>query len=52
MKQNNLFEPLQSAYREGHNTETALLKVQNDLLVDMDNQRVLILVFLGLLSCF
>eukprot|EP00112_Aurelia_sp_Birch-Aquarium-sp1_P013161 Seg2783.5 transcript_id=Seg2783.5/GoldUCD/mRNA.D3Y31 product="hypothetical protein" protein_id=Seg2783.5/GoldUCD/D3Y31 len=27
MKQNDLFEPLQSAYQEGHSTETALLKV-------------------------
>ena len=27
MKQNDLFEPLHSAYKEGHSTETALLKV-------------------------
>ena len=46
MKENSLFEPLQSAYREGHGTETALLKVQDDLLVAMDNQRVSILVSL------
>ena len=52
MKQNNLFEPLQSAYREGHSTETALLKVQNDLLVAMGNQRVSILVFLDLSAAF
>ena len=52
MKQNDLFEPLQSAYKEGHSTETALLKVQNDLLVAMDNQRVSILVLLDLSAAF
>ena len=52
MKRNNLFEPLQSAYKEGHSTETALLKVQNDLLVAMDNQRVSILVLLDISAAF
>ena len=52
MKQNDLFEPLQSAYKEGHSTETVLLKVQNDLLVAMDNQRVSILVLLDLSAAF
>ena len=50
--QNDLFEPLRSAYKEGHSTETALLKVQNDLLVAMDNQRVSILVLLDLSAAF
>ena len=52
MKQKNLFEPLQSAYREGHSTDTALLKVQNDLLVAMDNKWVSILVLLDLAAAF
>ena len=52
MKRNNLFEPLQSAYKERHSTETALLKVQNDLLLAMDNQRVSILVLLDLSAAF
>ena len=37
MTNNGLFEQLQSAYRQGHSTETALLKVQNDMLVVMDS---------------
>ncbi len=52
MKQNDLFELLQSVYREGHSTETALSKVQNDALVAVDNQRVSISCTARLVSCF
>ena len=47
-----LYLTLQSAYRAGHSTETALLKVHNDILLNMDNQRVTLLVLLHLSSAF
>ena len=34
--QNGLHEVLQSAYKQNYNNETALLKVQNDLLIAID----------------
>ena len=47
---NNLMEPLQSAYRLCHSTETALLKVKADILRAMDNQEITCLVLLDLLA--
>ena len=35
---NNLFSSLQSADRANHSTETALLKIKNDILMNMDKQ--------------
>lgn len=49
---NSLHEPTQSAYRRFHSTETACIRVQNDLLMACDNQRVSILVLLDLSSAF
>ena len=40
------------AYREGHSTETALLRVHNDLLIAIDKQKVSILVLLDLPAAF
>ena len=47
-----LFPELQSAYRQHHSTETALLKVKNDLLMALDKGRVTLLLLLDLSSAF
>jgi hypothetical protein len=47
-----LYPKLQSAYRKNHSTETALLKVTNDVLVNMNSQRVSLLVLLDLSAAF
>ena len=48
----NLYPILQSAYRQYHSTETALLKVLNDILINMNSQRVTLLVLLDQSSAF
>ena len=52
MSANNLMEPMQSAYRCNHSPETALLRVQNDILRSMDNQKVTMLLLLDLSAAF
>jgi len=47
-----LQEPLQSAYRQNHSTETALVKVFNDLLCCMDTKQSVMLVLLDLSAAF
>ena len=49
---NNLFPVFQSAYRQNHSTETALIKVMNDILLNMNNQRVTLLILLDLSAAF
>ena len=49
---NNLLSPLQSAYRPKHSTETALLRIVNDLLTAMDNNKICILTLLDLSVAF
>ena len=44
--------PLQSAYRKFHSTETALLRIYNDLLRASDRRQVTALVLLDLSSAF
>ena len=48
-KENDLYEIFQSAYRQFHSTETALLRVQNDILqaVDSDGGAILVLLYLS-----
>ena len=49
---NSLYGKFQSAYREGHSTETALLRVHNDVMCALDRQKDLILVMLDLSAAF
>ena len=49
---NSLDEPLQSAYKPGHSTETALLKVTNDILCALDTKQDVFLVLLDLSAAF
>ena len=43
---------MQSAYRQFHSTETALLRIKNDLLMAMDRQKVTLLILLDLSAAF
>ena len=45
-------EPLQSAYCKHYSTETALLKIQTDILDAMDNKSATCLVLLDLSAAF
>ena len=52
LQENNLCNPFQSAYRTGHSTETALLRVVNDLLNAMDEDKTSVLLLLDLSAAF
>ena len=49
---NNLLDPFQSAYRSAHSTETALLKVQNDILEYLDKGYYTALVMIDVSAAF
>jgi hypothetical protein len=49
---NHLAEEYQSAYCRHHSTETALLCVQNDILLGIDNKKLCLLVLLDLSAAF
>ena len=49
---NGLDEILQSAYKQFHSTETALVKVFNDIILDVDRNRTVILLLLDLSAAF
>ena len=49
----NLYDPkAQSAYREFHSTQKALLHVKHDILMNMNKQHVTLLVLLDLSAAF
>ena len=52
MSINSLYPELQSSYRQHHSTETALLKVMNDILRNMNSQQVALMVLLDLSAAF
>lgn len=52
MDANMLHEPLQSAYKEFHSCETALLRVQNDILMAVDGKKCVLLILLDLSAAF
>ena len=44
LERNDLSNQCQSAYKKFHSTETALLKVENDIILNMDEGRVTALI--------
>ncbi len=46
--QNDIFEKFQSGFKANHSTETALLKVLNDILTSVDSDDSVILILLDL----
>ena len=49
---NDLEESFQSTYKCFHSTETALLKVQNDILCEIGNQKCVVLLLLDMSAAF
>ena len=49
---NNLYPVFQSVYRKLHSTETALVKVHNDILTNMNKRLVTLLILLDLSAAF
>ena len=49
---NEVYPDLQSSYRQHHSTETALLKVMNDVLLKMNSQHVTLMILLDLSAAF
>ena len=52
LQSNNLHEVNQSAYKRQHSTETALLKVQNDIACALDKNKAVVFVMLYLSAAF
>ena len=52
MESHGLGEPMQSRYKSLHSTETALLRVHNDILCSLDENQAVVLVLLDLSAAF
>ena len=52
IENNHLSNPLQSAYRKHHSTESALLKVHTDIIISIDKGEVKTLPLLDLSAAF
>ena len=52
LNSHNLYNTCQSAYRPGHSTETALLKVVNDLFLSLNKGNISVLALLDFSSAF
>ena len=52
LQSNDLYAKMQSAYRKHHSTETAIIRVYNDILHAIDGHQDVILVLLDLSAAF
>jgi len=52
LKENNLLPSGQSAYRDHHSTETAVLRVLSDILLALDSRNIAVLALLDLSAAF
>ena len=52
LRNNNLHETFQSAYRVHHSTETVMVKVQDDILHAIDSNRAVVPLMLDLSAAF
>ena len=52
LQENNFSNPFQSAYRAGYSTETVLLRIVNDILSALDNDKIFVLLLLDLFAAF
>ena len=52
MTEHNMHDPMQSSYKPHHSTETALVRLNNDIFTSLDEQKSVLLVALDLSAAF